>query len=143
VTDTSAAAPRFHRKSLAALLAFLGGGLGLHRLYLGLRGWWLAPALVAASLPWLIGTHPWYQAPAFFAAMFPVVVGFVEAVVLALTTDPKFDARYNAGVERSNRSGWDAVLVALATMVVGTIIALTAIVLLVQTIVEKMQAGTG
>lgn len=133
------ASPRFRRKAVAALLAFLFGALGLHHAYLGQRWWWLPLAVVLLTLPWLIGAANgahWYQAPAFFVAMIPVVAGFVAALVLALMPDPSFDRRFNPHGSRLNRSGWDAVLVAIATLMAGAIITLTGIVLLVQTVVE-------
>jgi hypothetical protein len=130
----------FRVKSLAALLAFAGGALGLHHAYLGRRRWWLPLLWTALALPWLIGVAHWYQRPAFFVAMIPVIAGFIEALVLSLMTDARFDARFNCGSSRANRSGWDAVLVAIATLMAGAIITLTAIVLLVQTLVEQHRA---
>ncbi len=127
----------FRRKSLAALLAFLLGALGFHRLYLDRPRWWLPLAVTVLMLPLLIGVHNWYQTPAFFVLMVPVIAGFIEALVLALMPDEKFDARYNAGVERRNDSGWDAVLVAIVTLMVGSTVTITAIVLLFQTIFES------
>lgn len=126
----------FRRKSIAALLAFLLGGLGAHRVYLGQPRWWLPPAVTALALPLLIGVRNWYQTPAFFVLMVPVIAGFIEALVLALTPDEKFDARFNAACPRRNDSGWDAVLVAIATLMVGAIVTIAAIVLLIQTIFE-------
>lgn len=126
----------FRRKSVAALLAFVLGAFGAHRLYLGRPRWWLPLAVTALMLPLLIGVRNWYQTPAFFVLMVPVVAGFIEALVLALMADEKFDARFNASAQRRNGSGWDAVLVAIATLLVGTTILITAIVLLFQTIFE-------
>ena len=126
----------FRRKSLAALLAFLLGALGAHRIYLGRPRWWLPLPVTALTLPLLIGVRNWYQTPAFFVLMVPVVAGFIEALVIALMPDEKFDARFNAGDERRNTSGWDAVLVAIVTLMVGTTVLITAIVLLFQTIFE-------
>jgi len=126
----------FRRKSIAALLAFLLGALGAHRIYLGRPRWWLPLAVTALSLPLLVGVRNWYQTPAFFVLMVPVVAGFIEALVIALMPDEKFDARFNAGGERRNRSGWDAVLVAIATLMVGATALMTTIVLLFQTIFE-------
>jgi len=123
----------FRHKAFAALLAFLFGGLGLHRLYLGQPRWWLPLAVTVLMIPLLIGVQNWYQSPAFFVMMVPIVAGFVEALVIALTTDAKFDARFNASADRTNHSGWDAVLVAIATLMVGTTILMTTIVLLFQT----------
>jgi len=126
----------FRRKSLAALLAFLFGAFGAHRIYLGRPRWWLPLAVTALTLPLLIGVRNWYQTPAFFVLMVPVVAGFIEALILALMPDEKFDARFNAGSERRNDSGWDAVLVAIATLMVGATVLMTTIVLLFQTIFE-------
>ena len=126
----------FRRKSLAALLAFLLGAFGAHRIYLGRPRWWLPLAVTASMLPLLIGVRNWFQTPAFFVLMVPVVAGFIEALVIALMPDEKFDARFNAATGRRNRSGWDAVLVAIATLMVGATVLMTTIVLLFQTIFE-------
>jgi hypothetical protein len=127
----------FRRKSVAAFLAFALGAFGAHRLYLGLRLWWLPLAVTMASLPLLVGVRNWFQTPAFFIAMIPFVAGCIEALVLALMPDAKFDARFNPGLARVNRSGWDAVIVAIVTLMVGAIVLVTAIVLLFQTIFER------
>jgi hypothetical protein len=126
----------FRRKSLAALLAFTLGAFGLHRAFLGQRLWWLPLAVSAAMLPLLVGVRNWYQSPAFFVLMVPVVAGFIEALVLALMPDQKFDARFNADSGRRNHSGWDAVLVAIATLMVGAVVLMATIALLLQTIFE-------
>lgn len=127
----------FRRKSVAAFLAFALGAFGAHRLYLGLRLWWLPLAVTMASLPLLVGVRNWFQTPAFFIAMIPFVAGCIEALVLALMPDAKFDARFNPGSARVNRSGWDAVIVAIVTLMVGAIVLMTAIVLLFQTLFER------
>lgn len=127
---------RFRHKALAALLAFVAGGLGLHRLYLGLRLWWLPLAVTAAMVPLLVGVRNWYQSPAFFVLMLPVIAGFIHALVLALMPDEKFDARFNVGAGRGNASGWDAVLVAIFTLMVGATVLMTTLVLLFQTYFE-------
>jgi TM2 domain-containing membrane protein YozV len=126
----------FRHKALAALLAFVAGALGAHRLYLGQRLWWLPLGVTAAMAALLLGVRNWYQSPAFFVLMVPVVAGFIEALVLALMPDPKFDARFNAQAGRTNRSGWDAVLVAIVTLMVGATVLMTTIALLLQTLVE-------
>ena len=87
-------------------------------------------------LPLLVGVRNWYQSPAFFVLAIPVIAGFIEALVLALIPDEKFDARFNAQTERRNDSGWDAVLVAIATLMVGATVTITVIVLLFQTLFE-------
>ena len=130
------AMPRFRHKALAALLAALTGALGLNRVYLGQSLWWLPLGVTLGALPLLFGVRNWYQTPAFFVAMVPVVAGFLQALVLALMPDEKFDARFNANTDRRNRSGWDAVLVAIATLMVGATVLTTAIVLFFQTLFE-------
>jgi TM2 domain-containing membrane protein YozV len=126
----------FRHKTVAALLAFVFGALGLHRVYLHRRGWWLPPAITLVALPLLVGVRNWYQTPAFFVLMAPVVAGFIEALFLALMPDARFDQRFNAQSDRRNRSGWPAVFVAIATLMVGTIVLLTTIALLFQAVFE-------
>ena len=127
----------FRRKSVAALLAFALGALGAHRVYLGQRLWWLPLSVTVLSAPLLIGVKNWYETPAFFVAVIPFIAGCIEALVLALMADAKFDARFNPGSEKSNHSGWDAVLVAIATLVVGAIVLMTAITLFFQTLLGR------
>ncbi len=130
--------PKFRHKALAALLASLGGALGANRLYLGQRLWWLPLAITALTVPLLIGVRNWYQTPAFFVLMVPVTAGFIQALVIALMPDERFDARFNARSTRRNHSGWDAVLVAIATLAGGAIALMTAIALLFQTYYEQL-----
>jgi len=138
-----AAVPRFRHKALAALLAAATGALGLNRVYLGQRLWWLPLGITLGALPLLVGVRNWYQTPAFFVAMVPVVAGFLQALVLALMPDAKFDARYNAGSGRRNRSGWDAVVVAIASLAAGAIVLMATIALLFQTYFESVLRPAG
>jgi hypothetical protein len=129
--------PAFRHKALAALLAAVTGALGANRLYLGQTLWWLPLGVTLGALPLLIGVRNWYETPAFFVAMVPVLAGFVQALVLALMPDERFDARFNTGAARRNRSGWDAVLIAVGALAAGTIVLLTTIALLFNTIFER------
>ncbi len=129
---------RFRHKAFAALLAALTGAFGLNRLYLGQRLWWLPLGVTLAALPLLIGVENWYQTPAFFVVMVPVVAGFIQALVIALMPDDRFDARFNAGHSRRNHSGWDAVLVAVVTLMGGAVALMTTIALLTQTYFEHV-----
>jgi hypothetical protein len=128
---------KFHHKALAALLASLGGALGLNRLYLSQKFWWLPLAITALTLPLLIGVRNWYQSPAFFLLMVPVTAGFIQALVIALMPDERFDAAFNASSSRRNKSGWDAVLVAIATLAGGAIALMATLALLFQTFYER------
>ena len=129
---------RFRHKAFAALLAALTGALGLNRLYLAQRFWWLPLGITLATLPLLIGVENWYQTPAFFVVMVPVVAGFIQALIIALLPDDRFDARFNAGHSRRNHSGWDAVLVAVVTLMGGAVALMTTIALLTQTYFEHV-----
>jgi archaellum biogenesis protein FlaJ (TadC family) len=126
----------FRHKALAALLASLTGAIGLNRLYLGQSFWWLPLGVTLIALPLLIGIENWYQTPAFFVLMMPVVAGFIQALVIALMPDERFDASFNATHERRNHSGWDAVIVAVASLFVGAVVLMTTIALLTQTYFE-------
>jgi hypothetical protein len=128
---------KFHHKALAALMASLGGAMGLNRLYLRQKLWWLPLSITALTLPLLIGVRNWYQSPAFFLLMLPVTAGFIQALFIALMPDERFDARFNAGSDRRNRSGWDAVLVAIVTLAAGAIALMATIALLFQTYYER------
>ena len=127
---------KFRSKTLAALLSFLFGAIGLHRLYLGLRFWWWPLAVTVPGLWSMLRAASWYQSPAFFLVMIPVSAGFIHALVLTLTPDAQFDSRFNAGTTRTNHSGWAAVLLAIATLAAGSIALITALVLFFQTIFE-------
>ena len=118
-------------------MASLTGALGLNRLYLGQSFWWLPLSVTLIALPLIIGVQNWYQTPAFFVLMLPVVAGFIQALVIALTPDDRFDARFNATQARRNHSGWDAVLVAVASLFVGAVVLMTTIALLTQTYFES------
>lgn len=134
---------RFRHKALAALLAAVTGALGLNRVYLGQRLWWLPLGVTLGALPLLIGVRNWYQTPAFFIAMVPVIAGFLQALVLALMPDEKFDARFNAGSDRRNQSGWNAVLVAIGSLAAGAIVLMSTIALLFQTYFESIARRGG
>lgn len=99
---------RHINKTTATFLAMLFGGIGLHRFYLnGFRDRW----------GWLhLGTLPlsgilaglWFNQPLLFTAA-PLVIsalaGFIEALVLGLTPDDKWDQIYNPDSGRQSRSG--------------------------------------
>jgi hypothetical protein len=139
----AAAMPRFRHKALAALLAAATGAFGLNRVYLGQALWWLPLGITLAALPLLIGVRNWYQTPAFFVAMVPVIAGFLQALVLALMPDERFDARFNSNSRRRNRSGWDAVLVAIVSLAAGAIVLMATIALLFQTYFESVLRPAG
>ncbi len=103
-------AARFRNKTVATLLAALGGTLGLHRFYLtGPRHW----------LPWLHVVFAWTLVPTF--------AGFIDALRFAVTPDDRWDARWNAHAGRSSHSGWPVILLAVLTLAGGMTLLMTLI----------------
>ena len=114
--------PPHKNKTLAALLAFLLGGLGLHRAYLrGAKdtGLWLhlaslpAAGLVALAAP---GADPYFK---LLPLILSVLAGLLQALVLGLTSDEKWDAAYNAGSGRLSASDWPLAVLLVATLMLG------------------------
>jgi len=126
----------FRHKALAGLLAFLLGWAGAHWWYLGRRHAWVPLLFSLLTLGTALRAETWYFHPAFFLFLVPAVAGFIEALVLCLTPDAKFDAKYNAGHARRSHTGWAPVLVAIATLAIGTAILMLGIVLLFQSFFE-------
>lgn len=113
---------RHKNKTFAALLAFLFGGLGLQRLYLrGARDPWLWAHLASLPAAWLVATLA-PQADNFYKLL-PIIisglVGFLEALVLGLMADDKWDARFNAGSGRQSDTRWPVAVVLVASMMIG------------------------
>ncbi|KAB8058956.1 NINE protein [Janthinobacterium sp. FT14W] len=109
-------------KAFTALLAFLLGTLGAHRFYLhGAKDrWgWLHLAAVPASLllRQLLPEADW------FYQILPLTLsalgGFLEALVLGLMPDDKWDARYNSASSRQSDTGWPLAVVLVATLMLG------------------------
>jgi TM2 domain-containing membrane protein YozV len=114
---------RHKNKTIAALLAFLFGGLGLQRLYL--RGWrdpWLWAHLACLPAALLV-TLAAPQANGFYHLL-PIIVsglaGFLEALVIGVTADPRWDARYNPQSGKQSDTHWPVALVLVASMMLGS-----------------------
>ncbi|MBI1891490.1 MAG: hypothetical protein HYS18_12640 [Burkholderiales bacterium] len=106
-------------KVLATFLAAIGGAVGLHRFYL--HGWkdrwgWLH----LASLPLSgLAIRLWFGQPLLFTAS-PLVISFlaalIEALVIGLTPDERWDRSHNIESGKASASGWPlAVLLVLIT----------------------------
>jgi len=109
-------------KTCATLLAFLVGGLGLQRLYLrGARDPWLWTHLAALPASAAIAAA-WPDADGFYKLL-PIMVsglvGFLEALVLGLMSDEKWDAAYNGGTGKQSDSTWPLALILVLTLAVG------------------------
>ena len=99
----------FRNKTIATLLAGLGGTFGLHRFYLA----------GSRRLPWLYVAFCWTLVPTF--------AGFIEALTFALMPDEKWDARWNASTGRTSDSGWFVILLAVLTFFGGATLLMTLI----------------
>jgi hypothetical protein len=109
-------------KTLATALAFLLGGLGVHRFYLrgsvDRLGLLHVCSLPAAGLVYGLGRAPnpfWVLLPIFISC----IVGFLEALVIGLTPDEKWDARFNPASGRQSHSHWILAVLLVLTMLVG------------------------
>jgi len=125
--------PGFKSKAIAGLLSFFGGGVGAHWFYLGRpRPWALGLlALLMLALASQAEVKDWWDTPAIFVLFIPILVGFIEAIVFCLTSDEKFDARYNPGLTRQVPSRWAPVLVAIFSLLFGTVLMLFGIAIVV------------
>jgi len=109
-------------KTVATLLALLLGGFGIHRFYLkpgadriGLLHLCCLP--VTGILYGAVKPHPFYVV---LPLLVSFIVGFVEALVIGLTPDEKWDAQYNAHSGQQTHSNWVLVLLLVITMLVAT-----------------------
>jgi len=109
-------------KTVATLLALLLGGFGIHRFYLkpgadriGLLHLCCLP--VMGILYGAVKPHPFYIV---LPLLVSYIVGFVEALVIGLTPDEKWDAQYNAHSGQQTHSNWVLVLLLVVTMLVAT-----------------------
>ncbi|HWX04047.1 NINE protein [Collimonas sp.] len=112
-------------KTLTTFLATVFGSIGLHRFYLkgssDIWGW-----LHLASLPisllayWLWGKD---QQLAFLFGPLIVsgLIAFLESLIIGLTPDEKWDAKYNANSGRQSDSSWFVILLVVLTLGIGAI----------------------
>ena len=110
-------------KSFATFLALAAGALGAHRFYL--RGSVDKLGLIhVACLPiagLVCGLMPHAD---WFYKLLPILVsavaGFIEALVIGLMPDEKFDAAFNPASGKQSDTSWIVALLLVATMMVGT-----------------------
>jgi TM2 domain-containing membrane protein YozV len=125
LTDWLNMASTHKNKTVATLLAALLGGAGVHRFYLcGRRdGWaWLHFAsLPLSALGIVAGTNlaPVYSIFLTAPLIVSALAGLLEALVLGLTPDAKWDLKYNAASGRHSTSTWPLALILALTLAVG------------------------
>ena len=110
-------------KTFATFLAVVLGVIGAHRFYL--RGaldrlglFHVTSLPIAGLVVGLAQDSDWFYK--LLPLLVSAVVGFIEALVIGLTADDKFDAAFNAGSGRKSDSSWVLALLLVATMMVGT-----------------------
>jgi hypothetical protein len=119
-------APRFRSKALATWIAVLGGSLGLHRFYLhGFRDpvGWLFPLPTSLGLYGLHRLRTIGQDDMLSWLLLPLLgltisLAMFSAIVHGLTSDERWNARFNTGPVQ-DRSGWAAVLGVVTALLVG------------------------
>lgn len=115
-------AARHKNKTLATLLALVLGGLGVHRFYLK-PGADRIGLLHLCSVPVAGLVYGLGQGANGFWVLLPLLVswiaGFIEALVIGLTPDEKWDLAYNKGSGHQSRSGWVLVLLLVVTTMLG------------------------
>jgi TM2 domain-containing membrane protein YozV len=111
-------------KTFATLLAALGGGLGFHRFYVAgprdFAGWAHFATVPLALLLMATGG----ERQMLFSAMpfvLSVLIAIVEALVIGLTPDEKWDAHHNTGSGTQSSSAWPLALILVLTTGIGAI----------------------
>ncbi|MES2935145.1 MAG: hypothetical protein V4805_16845 [Pseudomonadota bacterium] len=112
----------FKNKTLATFIAAVSGGLGLHRFYVcgkkDLFGWLHVSSLILCGLLWLANR----EMQGFFIIgpmILSVLASFIEALVIGLTPDDKWDARHNATGQRQSDSNWPLAVILVLTLGIG------------------------
>jgi uncharacterized membrane protein YidH (DUF202 family) len=121
---------RHKNKTVATALAFLLGGVGAHRFYL--KGSVDRIGLLhVCSIPLMGLVYGVGRAPNPFFVLLPLIVscviGYLEALMLGLTPDERWDARYNAASGRQSQSRWPLVLLLVLDLMVGATVLIGAI----------------
>ena len=111
-------------KTLATFLASVFGGIGTHRFYLyGSKDFWAWVHFLTAPIS-VLAVAFGADRPAIFLAslfIFSILTGFIEALVIGLTSDDKWDALHNHHSGRQSDSGWPLALLLVLTVGVGAV----------------------
>lgn len=68
-------------------------------------------------LGWALRADPWFRHPGFFAFSLLAVVTLIEAIVISLTPDVRWDQRHNTGSGRASANRWAPVLIAIVSLI--------------------------
>jgi hypothetical protein len=115
---------RHKNKAFTTFLALVLGGVGVHRFYLrGLQdtwGWLHFSGLMLSGL----AIRTWPEQPIMFTAgplVISILAGFIEALVLGLTPDDKWDHTYNPYSGKQSRSSGLLAVVLVLTVGIGAV----------------------
>ena len=115
---------RAHKnKSFATFLASVFGGIGAHRFYVyGKKDFWGWAHFLTLPIS-LLALSTASNKPALLLGIFFVVSilsGFLEALVIGVTPDEKWDARHNRDSGKQSDTGWPIAVLLVLTMGTGT-----------------------
>ena len=118
-------------KTVTTFLATVFGSIGIHRFYLhgskDIFGWlhFASLPISAAAILLLSNTQPLFAGMLFVLS---IISGFIEALVIGLTPDEKWDAQYNPRSGKTSESHWILALILVLTLGIGatSVIALLA-----------------
>lgn len=112
-------------KTFATFIATAFGSIGLHRFYLtGIKDiWgWLHFATLPISLAAYLLLRQNQQATFLFGPLIiSGLIAFIESLVIGLTPDEKWDAKYNNLSGKQSDSSWLVILLAVLTLGGGAI----------------------
>lgn len=121
---------RHKNKTLATAFATFFGGLGLHRFYLsGVKDLWGWAHLLAAALalPAVLGDASMFGSFALAPLVLSMLVGFIEALVIGLTPDEKWDQRHNPDSGKESKSRWPLAVLLVLTLGIGFMVLIAAL----------------
>jgi hypothetical protein len=81
--------------------------------------------LALPAIGWALRESPWFRQPGFFAFGLIVVVSLAETIVIALTSDERWDRRFNPGSPVQSRNGWAPVLIAIMALIAAVMLGMT------------------
>lgn len=140
--QTAPATTKPKNKTLATLLAVFLGGPGAHRFYLyGAKDFFAWNYVIAFSLfviaQFLVrAEHPISIAViAYLPAA--ILAGWIEASVIGLTTDKRWDAIHNRGLSYQSTSGWQVKFLLAIALLGGVSTVLFSIIHIVRLIIKS------